>query len=92
MFGRKKHFPPCDLTGWSFDVVNYPAGSKKYQATITGPDGHEVMTHLGYGCWLPTVFIKAKTPEIALDKAKQVVYDIVGKDNLSKANSTNVKF
>lgn len=91
MLGRKKKAAPRDLTGWTFNVVNYPPGSKSYQAEIRNPEGIQIITMLGYAP-VSTVFIKAKTPEIALDKAKQVAYNIIAEDELRQTNSRSAKF
>jgi len=92
VFGRKKNAAPRDLTGWHFDVHNYPAGSKHYHTRITDPKGEPLIVIGPFHTISHTIIIKAKSAEHALEKAKQKVYNMLAEDELSNANSTNVTF
>jgi len=92
MFWRKKHkAEPRDLTGWTFDVVNYPAGTKNYQVSIDNPMGEPLFV-ISYGFPSTTLHMKGKTKEEVLDKAKQQVYDMLEREEISAKNSTNITF
>ncbi|QOI67612.1 hypothetical protein SEA_BEUFFERT_244 [Streptomyces phage Beuffert] len=91
MFWRKKKAAPRDITGFTFDIRNYPAGSKSYHISIESPNG-ESLFWMDYGFPSTTKIVKAKSPEDALDKGKQYIYDMLAADELSNKNSINITY
>jgi len=91
MFRRKKNAEPRDLSGWTFNVVNYPAGSKSFHVNIDNPMG-EPLYVISYGFISTTLILKGKNKEAVLDKAKQEVYNLLEREEISAKNSTNVTF
>lgn len=87
MFKRKAE--KRDLKGWTFQITNNPLGSRNYDVIIRDPKGHKIGTYMGGAIF--DLHVRAKNAEAALEKAKQIAYDVIAKQEKYAAIEKNSK-
>lgn len=87
MFKRKAE--KQDLKGWTFQITNNPLGSRNFDVIIRDPEGHKIGSYFNGAIF--DLHVRAKNGEQALEKAKQIAYNVIAKQKKYQAAKDNSK-